>query len=60
MRLKISIDNKTVGDYPQELMQIPENMVKILKNHLHDNFNEFKMSWYDENKTKQIEKKINP
>jgi len=52
MRLRIKINNKIVGDYPSELMQVPANMTKIITNHLHDEFNIFLMEWYDENKTK--------
>lgn len=52
MRLKITRNNHIVGDYPEEIMKVPQNMIKIIQNHFLEEFEKVIIEWYDETKTK--------
>jgi len=45
MRLKIYLDNRCVGDYPEIAATTLENQIKLIKNHLLEDFKEVVIRW---------------
>jgi len=45
MRLKIYLDNKLVADYPEIAAATLENQIKLIKNHLLEEFKEVVIRW---------------